>query len=76
MNCFYQFKSKFISGIIRLLLSMKVFSNLRFLNIDIDVVNNNESNQKLLRASCSVLSPPGEGLFISFSSFRSCWDVL
>ena len=45
LNCIYQFKSKFISGVIRLLFCMKVFSNfLRFLNIDIDMVNNNESN--------------------------------
>ena len=44
LNCFYPFKSKFISGVVRLLFCMKVFSNLWFLNIDIDMVNNNESN--------------------------------
>ena len=35
LHCFSQFKSKFISGIIRLLFCMKFFSNLRFPSIDI-----------------------------------------
>ena len=59
---------------------MKVFSNLRFLNIDIDVVNNNESKANasiLLRVSCSDLSPLGEAWLLSCCPFRfrSCWDV-
>ena len=78
LNCFYQFKSKCISGIIRFLFCMKVFSNLRFLNIDIDVVNNNESNRKPTPPFCCVshsdLSPPGEA-WLPSCNFRPCSDV-
>ena len=70
-------KANIISGIIRLLFCMKFFSNLRFPSIDIDVVNNNESNRKqtppfccMFRAQTSlhlVKLMAAKVLFISFS---------
>ena len=48
---------------------MKFFSNLRFPSIDIDVVNNNESNRNLLHVSCSDLSPLGEAWLLTVVHF-------
>ena len=54
---FYQINRKFISGIIKCLFYMKFSSNPRFPNIDIDTVNNSESNRKQTSPFCCVFRP-------------------